>query len=96
MLRRLAVFALAAAATGSCDNEPTKKWAKKSKTCEGERAWIEKNKKDVCKKNDEWVEERTCQQTCFDLGSKYAYGECAAAVMCDNEPTKKWAKKSKT
>ena len=30
----------------------------------------------VCKKNDDWVAESTCQSTCWHLGKKYAYGSC--------------------
>ena len=64
----------------ACDDKPTKKWAKKKKSCEDKRAWIEENKKDVCKKNDDWITKKTCQQTCFGLGPGYAYGDCGGAV----------------
>jgi len=109
----------------TCDDEPTKKWAKKDKSCESKRDWIEVNKKDVCKKNDEWVLDGICRQTCWELGSKFAYGDCGVmdeptispsaepslaptvfpsfestrevnAIVCEDVPTKQWAKKKKS
>jgi len=87
----------------ACDDEPTKKWSKKEKSCEGKRAWIEENKKDACKKNAAWVSDGICRQTCWELGSKYAYDYCGAEAeddsvvsACVDEPTKKWAKKGES
>ena len=80
-----------------CDDVPTQEWAADNESCDENRGWIEDNKKKVCKKNDEWIEEGTCAQTCFDLGKKYMYVECdSVPIQCDDAPTKKWSKDDKS
>jgi hypothetical protein len=64
-----------------CDDAATKKWTKKGESCADNVKWIKKNKKDVCKSNDDWIDKKTCQQTCWDMGKKFAY--FAASYMIE-------------
>jgi len=72
-----------------CGDEATAAWKAEGSTCSGAQSWIRKNKKEVCKKNDDWIAKKTCERTCWELGSKYAYGECydGPAVAPTLEPT---------
>jgi len=85
-----------------CDDDAPRKWVKKGKDCASKRKYMLKRQSKVCGSNGKWVKKQTCQQTCFDLGEPWAYGECASGIFtfdadgppdCQDTPPDEWLAK---
>ncbi|CAK9106685.1 unnamed protein product [Durusdinium trenchii] len=75
-----------------CSELPPTEYQEKKVSCASQRLEMLRNKR--CNQDPVWVEDQSCQQSCFDIGLPYSGDDCSlgwasfrfTGYVCDSEP----------